>query len=298
VTLRALVFGHDGQVATELRALNGAGLAVTALTRAQADLSDPAACAAAVAEAQADVVINAAAYTAVDRAESEERLATVVNAEAPGAMARAAAARGLPFLHVSTDYVFDGSGDRPWREDDPVAPLGAYGRSKLAGERMVAAAGGVHAILRTSWVFSAHGTNFLRTMLRVGAGRDRLTVVDDQRGGPTPAADIAEALAAMARAFAAGRGVTGVFHFSGAPDVSWAEFAREIFARADWIAAPEVAPIRSEDWPTPAARPRNSTLDCARIAEIYKIARPDWRAGLDSCLAALRTGPSREESTR
>jgi dTDP-4-dehydrorhamnose reductase len=288
VTLRLLVFGATGQVATALRRLHGGDLAVTALSRAEADLNDPAACAARVAAAETDVVINAAAYTAVDRAEAEEAAATVINAAAPGAMARAAAARGLPFLHVSTDYVFDGSGSRPWREDDPVGPLGAYGRSKLAGERAVAEAGGPHAILRTSWVFSADGANFLRTMLRVGAERERLTVVDDQRGGPTPADDIAGALVAIARAFADGSGTTGVFHYSGAPTVSWAGFAREIFARSDWMKAPEVAPIRTEDWPTPAARPRNSALDCARIAAAYGIAQPDWRTGVDCCLAALR----------
>lgn len=296
MTLRLLVFGATGQVATELRALAGPDLAVAALSRAEADLADPAACAAAVAAAAVDAVVNAAAWTAVDRAEAEETLATTINAAAPGAMARAAAARGLPFLHVSTDYVFDGSGEHPWREDDPAGPLGAYGRSKRAGERAVAAAGGAHVILRTSWVFSAHGANFLRTMLRLGAERDRLTVVDDQRGGPTPAADIAAALVAMARSLAAGCGAPGVFHFSGAPDVSWAEFAREIFARADWLRPPEVVPIRTEEWPTPAARPRNSRLDCARIAAAYCIDRPDWRMGVDRCLAALRPDGAPQET--
>jgi dTDP-4-dehydrorhamnose reductase len=288
VTLRVLMFGATGQVATEIRRLAGPDLAVRALGRGEADLADPEACAAHVAAAEADVAINAAAYTAVERAEAEEDLATVVNGAAPGAMARAAAARGMPFLHVSTDYVFDGSGDRPWREDDPVAPLGAYGRSKLAGERAVAAAGGPHVILRTAWVFAAHGHNFVGTMLRVGAERDRLTVVDDQRGGPTAAADIAAALVAVSRAFAAGRGVSGVFHFCGAPTVTWRGFAQEIFRQADWIRAPEVAPIATADWPTPAARPKNSALDCARIAADYGVAQPDWRASLDTIIAELR----------
>lgn len=286
--LKVLMFGVAGQVAVEVLRLAGPGLTVEALSRAEADLADPEACAARVAATDADVVINAAAYTAVDRAESEEALATVVNGHAPGAMARAAAARGIPFLHVSTDYVFDGSGATPWREDAPTAPLGAYGRSKLEGERQVAVAGGPHVVLRTAWVFAAHGGNFVRTMLRVGAERDRLTVVDDQRGGPTAAADIAAALIAVARAFKAGRGVSGVFHFAGSPTVSWREFAVEIFRRADWIRAPEVLAIRTEDWPTPAARPRNSALDCARIAATYGVAQPDWRPALGRVLAELR----------
>jgi dTDP-4-dehydrorhamnose reductase len=287
MTLKLLVFGQSGQVATELRRLAGPDLAIEALGRAEADLADPAACAARVAATDADAVVNAAAYTAVDKAESEEALAAVINGDAPGAMARAAAARGLPFLHVSTDYVFDGAGDRPWREDDPVAPLGAYGRSKLAGERAVAAAGGPHVLLRTAWVFSAHGNNFVRTMLRVGATRDRLTVVDDQRGGPTAAADIAAALAVIAQRFAEGRGVSGVFHFAGAPAVSWRGFALEIFRQAHWMTAPEVAPIATADWPTPATRPANSVLDCARIAQSYGIAQPDWRLSLGRVLTEI-----------
>lgn len=286
--MRLLVIGRTGQVATEIQRLAGLDLAITALGREAADLNDPAACAAVVAGADADIVINAAAYTAVDKAEGEEATAMAVNGHSPGAMARAAAARGLPFLHISTDYVFDGSGTRPWREDDPVGPLGAYGRSKLEGEREVAAADGPHVILRTAWVFAGHGGNFVRTMLRVGATRDRLTVVDDQRGGPTPAADIARALVAIARAFATGQGVSGVFHFAGAPTVSWREFALEIFRQADWLRTPEVTPIRTADWPTPAVRPGNSALDCSRITAAYGIAQPDWRVGLQAVLTELK----------
>jgi dTDP-4-dehydrorhamnose reductase len=282
------MFGRTGQVATEILRRAGPGLAIEALGREEADFADPVACAARVAAGDFDAVVNAVAWTAVDRAEAEETAAAVVNAETPGAIAAACAARGAPFLHISTDYVFDGSGDRPWREDDPPAPLGAYGRTKLAGERLVAAAGGPHAILRTSWVHAAHGANFVRTMLRLGAERPRLTVVDDQRGGPTAAGDIADALIVMAQAFAAGRGVPGVFHFSGAPAVSWRDFAVEIFRRADWIRTPEVAPIRTEDWPTPAARPRNSALDCGRIRAAYGIDQPDWRRSLGPILAELR----------
>jgi dTDP-4-dehydrorhamnose reductase len=285
--MRVLVFGETGQVARELaRRAPGHGASLETLGRARADLADPEACAAAVAGAEADVVINAAAYTAVDRAESEPDLAAAVNAEAPGAMARAAAARGLPFLHVSTDYVFDGTPGRPWREDDPTGPLGVYGATKLAGEAATAAAGGPHAILRTSWVFSSHGANFVKTMLRLGAERDRLRVVDDQVGGPTPAAAIADALLAVAAAFAAGRGTPGVFHFSGAPAVSWAEFAEAIFA-ARGGPAPVVERIPSSAYPTPARRPLNSVLDCAKIRAAYGIAQPDWRAGLADVLGEL-----------
>lgn len=221
-----LVFGQTGQVARELQAQAD----VLALGRDQADLSDPALCAEAIHRAKPDVVINAAAYTAVDRAEQEEALATVVNGESPGAMARTCADLGIPFLHVSTDYVFDGSGSEPWRESDPVAPQNAYGRSKLAGEEAVRAAGGAHAILRTSWVFSAHGANFVKTMLRLSETRDALNVVDDQIGGPTPADAIAAALLEMAAQMQASK-AGGTYHFSGYPAVSWADFAREIFRK-------------------------------------------------------------------
>src|SRR5690606_9847956 len=228
--MRVLVFGTTGQVARELaRGAEGRGITLTALGRDAADLTDPEACAAAVMASDVDVVINAAAHTAVDRAETEPDLARVINAEAPGAMARAAAARELPFLHVSTDYVFDGRPGRAWREDDTPAPLSVYGATKLAGERAVFDSGGQAAILRTAWVFSAHGSNFVKTMLRVGAAGRELRVVEDQRGGPTAAADIADALLTMAADLAAGRGATGIFHFSGAPVVSWADFAEAIF---------------------------------------------------------------------
>ena len=285
--MKVLVFGRTGQLATELARRAPAGWQMQTLGREAADLEDPAACARIVAESDADIVINAAAYTAVDRAEEEEARAHVINADAPAAMARAAAARGLPFLHVSTDYVFDGAGDRPWRPDDAPAPLGAYGRTKLAGERGVAAAGGAHVILRTSWVFSAHGSNFVKTMLRVGPERGALRVVDDQVGGPTAAGDIAAALFAIAAAFAQGRGTSGVYHFAGQPFVSWADFAREIFARAGLDVAVESIP--SSEYPTPAPRPRNSRLDGAALMADYGIAPPDWRAALDGVLAELRT---------
>ncbi|MCD1627537.1 MAG: dTDP-4-dehydrorhamnose reductase [Paracoccaceae bacterium] len=284
--MRVLVFGQTGQVATELARRAGDDVVMTCLGRNRADLSDPAACAAAIAASDADVVINAAAYTAVDRAETEEDLATTINGSAPGAMAQACAARGIPFLHISTDYVFDGSGTQPWQPDDVTGPLGGYGRSKLAGEVAVRAAGGPHAILRTSWVVSAHGANFVKTMLRLGAERDTLTIVADQIGGPTAAADIAAALLTMTRAFHAGQGTTGTYHFSGAPDVSWADFARAIFAGSGLTCMVEDIPTSA--YPTPARRPANSRMDCTALTRDYGIERPDWRESLRDILADLK----------
>jgi dTDP-4-dehydrorhamnose reductase len=279
--MRALVFGKTGQVARELQRLMPDA---RFLGRDEADLMDPAACAAAVQASDADVVINAAAWTAVDKAEAEEAAATVVNGDAPTAMARAAAKRGVPFLHVSTDYVFDGGGDRPFHPDDPTGPLGAYGRSKLAGETGVRAAGGRHLILRTSWVFSAHGANFVKTMLRLGAEREVLRVVADQIGGPTPAAAIAEALIAAAAAMQAGA-EGGTHHFSGAPDASWADFAREIMAQAGLSCRIEDIPTTA--YPTPAQRPLNSRLDCSAFEASFGVSRPDWRQGLYKVMTEL-----------
>lgn len=267
-----LIFGRSGQVATEL-ALRAPEAAC--LGRDQADLSDPAACAAAIAAARPKAVINAAAYTAVDQAEDEEDLATVINGEAPAAMAEACAALGIPFVHISTDYVFNGQGETPWAPDDPVDPLGAYGRSKLAGEQGVTVAGGTSAILRTSWVFSAHGANFLKTMLRLGAERDRLMIVADQIGGPTPAGAIAAACLQMAETLRTQPETFGIYHFSGAPDVSWADFARHIFKQADLQV--DVVDIPSSDFPTKAVRPGNSRMDCSSLQTRFGISRPSWQ---------------------
>lgn len=276
-----LVFGKTGQVATELQRQAD----VVALGRDQADLSDPYACALAIRAHNPAAVINAAAYTAVDKAEEQEPLATTINGEAPGAMAQACADLGIPFLHVSTDYVFSGTGTARWQVGDPTDPPNAYGRSKLAGELAVQAAGGNFAILRTSWVFSAHGANFLKTMLRLSETRDALTVVDDQIGGPTPADKIAEALLTMAHAMQAGQG-GGVYHFAGEPDTSWAGFAREIFAQAGKQV--QVTGIPSSDYPTPARRPLNSRLDCTKLETDFGISAPDWRAGIARVLTDLK----------
>jgi dTDP-4-dehydrorhamnose reductase len=279
-----LVFGLSGQLARELAAL---APEARFLGRAEADLTNPEVCAAAIAAARPAAVINAAAYTAVDRAETDADAARLVNAASPAAMARACAALGIPFLHVSTDYVFDGSGTAPRAEDAPTGPLGVYGETKLAGEAAIRDAGGQWAVMRTSWVFSRHGANFVKTMLRLGAERDRLTIVADQVGGPTPAADIAAAALAMIGAMRDDSSKGGLYHFAGAPDVSWADFARAIFTRAGL--SPEVVDIPTSAYPTPARRPLNSRLDCSRIAQDFGIARPDWQAGLARVLQELET---------
>lgn len=282
--MKLLIFGQTGQVAMELARRLPAGVTAQFLSRQQADLMDPAACAAAIDATDADAVINAAAWTAVDKAESEEAAAAVVNGDAPTAMARAAAARGIPFLHVSTDYVFDGAGTAPFKPDHPTAPLGAYGRSKLQGEMGMRAAGGNSLILRTSWVVSAHGNNFVKTMLRLGRERPALTVVADQVGGPTSAAAIADALLTAARAMVAGK-PGGTHHFSGAPDTSWADFARAIMQQAELPC--QITDIPTSAYPTPARRPANSRMDCTSLQRAFGIERPDWKADLTDILKDL-----------
>ena len=278
-----LVFGSTGQVARSLADLQGPREMVF-LGRDQADLSDPATCAAQILRHDPSVVINAAAYTAVDRAEEEEALALTINGHAPGAMAQLCAGEGLPFLHISTDYVFAGTGEAPHQVGDPVDPQNAYGRTKLAGEDAVRAAGGPHAILRTSWVFSEYGANFVRTMLRLSESRDALNVVDDQIGGPTPARGIASALLTMADALRDGQG-GGTYHYAGAPVTSWAGFARETFAQAG--RAVTVTGIPTSDYPTPATRPLNSRLDCTTLETDFGIKPADWQGELTRILKVL-----------
>lgn len=282
--MKILVFGEIGQLGQELIRRCGAHeLEVRGLE--EADFTDPESCVRFVRDTDAAAVINAVAYTAVDRAEEDEPLAHQINASTPGALARAAAARGLPFVHVSTDYVFDGSGDAPFAVDAPCAPLGAYGRTKLAGEEAVRAAGGAHAILRTSWVVSAHGANFIKTMLKLGRERDRLTIVADQIGGPTPAAALADACLTVAAALVADPGKSGTYHVSGGPDVSWADFARAIFAEAGIDCAVEDIP--SSAYPTVARRPLNSRMDNSLTEAVFGLKRPDWRVGLREILHDL-----------
>jgi dTDP-4-dehydrorhamnose reductase len=276
-----LIFGRTGQVACELQQL----APVWALGRDAADLAQPGACAAAIHAHRPRAVINAAAYTAVDRAEAQEDLATAINGAAPAEIALACAALNIPLVHISTDYVFAGTGHRPWAPGDMAQPANAYGRSKWAGEQGIRASGCTHAILRTSWVFSAHGTNFVKTMLRLSDTRDQISVVDDQIGGPTPARAIAAACLAIAGQLQEAPEKTGTYHFSGAPDVSWCAFARAIFAQA---AQPtRVQAISTSAYPTPAARPLNSRLKCNTTTSVFGLARPDWHAGLKECLTDL-----------
>ena len=276
--MSVLVFGKTGQVA---RALQDQA-AVVALGRAQADLCDPAACARAIADHAPTAVINAAAFTAVDRAEADFETAMLVNAAAPAAMARACAGLAIPFVHISTDYVFSGQGTHCWHPDDPTDPQNAYGRTKLAGEQGVRAAAGRFAILRTSWVFSAQGANFVDTMLRLSKTRHTLDVVSDQIGGPTPAADIAAVLLTMVRALQNGA-AGGIYHYAGQPDTSWADFAREIFAQAG--RAVQVNDIPTAAYPTPAVRPQNSRLNCDTTIADFGVDPCDWRKGLAKVLA-------------
>lgn len=285
--MNILVFGHNGQVATELRALEGDDLHLTTLDRQAADLTDPAACAAAIVAHAPDAVINAAAYTAVDSAEEDEATAHLVNAAAPAAMAQACAACDIPFVTISTDYVFSGEGQTPWRTNDPTAPAGAYGRTKLAGEQAVAAAGGTWAVLRTSWVVSAHGNNFVKTMLRLGQERSELNIVSDQIGGPTGATEIAQACVTIVRTLHSAPQLSGIYHFAGAPDTSWADFARAIFDKAGIECT--VNDILSVDYPTPATRPLNSRMDCRETTTAFDISRPHWGGSLDIILTQLGT---------
>ncbi|MBL4767932.1 MAG: dTDP-4-dehydrorhamnose reductase [Rhodobacteraceae bacterium] len=273
--MRLLIFGQTGQVAQELARIAPEALF---LSRSDADLTDPTACARVIRQSDAEAVINAAAFTAVDQAENDAQTAFLVNGKAPSAMADASAAKNIPFVHISTDYVFNGQGMRPWVPGDPLAPLGIYGQSKLEGENGVRAARGAYAILRTSWVFSAHGSNFVKTMLRLSENHDSLRVVADQFGGPTPAAAIAQAVLEIAGQLVARSAPSGTFHFSGTPDVNWADFARAIFSEAQLNVS--VEDITTDEYPTPAERPLNSRLDCRSLEQVFGIKRPDWREAL------------------
>lgn len=291
--MRLLVFGAGGQVGTEIvRRAVARGHDVLAFARADLDLETKGAASAAVARLAPDAVVYAAAYTAVDRAESERERAHAVNAEAAGEIAAAAARLGAPLIHFSTDYVFDGEGCRPYLEEDATGPLSVYGQTKLEGERLVAAAGGPHAILRLSWVFSAHGGNFVKTMLRLGRERGAVRVVDDQRGRPTPAAAAAAAALAVLDALRRDRSCSGVYHFAGDAAVSWADFAEAIFAAARLPVSALRIPTTA--YPTPARRPRFSVLDTTKILKTFGVAAPSWRAGLADVLAELGAAKEKE----
>jgi dTDP-4-dehydrorhamnose reductase len=276
-----LAFGKTGQVARELQFHKD----VIAIGRDQADLSRPSTCVDVISHYKPRAVINAAAYTAVDKAESEEALANTINGDAPSAMARTCADLNIPLVHISTDYVFDGSGTTPWFVTDTPNPQNAYGKSKLKGEQAINASGCVHAILRTSWVVSAHGNNFLKTMRCLSKTRDKITVVDDQIGGPTCARDIAQACISVAGQLILDPSKSGIYHYSGQPNVSWCQFANAIFEQMD--SKTIASSIPTLEYPTPAKRPLNSRLDCAHLQNIYGIARPFWRDGLKEILRDL-----------
>ena len=291
--MKLLLLGGNGQVGRELRrSLLPLGELVVA-TRdggdadAAADFDAPASLAALIEQTAPEVVVNAAAYTAVDKAETDAEAAFRINAEAPAAIAQACVDTGALLVHYSTDYVFDGNATRPYREDDATAPLGVYGASKLAGEQAIRASGARHAILRTAWVYAAHGKNFLLTMLWLANERDELRVVADQIGAPTPAAWIADATAEIIR-----RGVmaSGTWHLVADGETSWHGFAEAIVDEAHALGLiarkPRVVAIPTADYPTPARRPAYSVLDTTRLQRDFGVAPPDWRDGLRRTLAA------------
>lgn len=289
--MRMLVTGRSGQIARALQALAGPELDIIALGRPALDLAEPETFAHTLDAVGPDVVASVGAYTAVDQAESEPALVRRVNAVGPALLARACAARGLPIVHLSTDYVFDGRKTSPFVEEDPIAPASLYGASKAAGEAGVAEAGGRFAILRTAWVFDAAGKNFVRTMLRLAQTRPSIAVVDDQRGSPTYAPFIAQGIVTVARALGENRSdpPSGIYHMTCAGSCTWREFAEAIFVGSAARGGPaaSVAPIATADYPTAARRPANSVLDCTKLARAFAIALPDWRAGLDQCLDAI-----------
>lgn len=291
MTLRIVVTGLKGQVVSALIARAPRDVEITAIGRPQLDLGLRDAVLAGLRHARCDAIINAAAYTAVDKAESEPDVALRINGDGAGHVAEAAAELGVPLLHLSTDYVFDGASPRPYREDDGAAPVTAYGRSKLVGEERVRAAHANHVILRTAWVYSPFGANFVKTMLALGESRDMVRVVADQHGNPTSALDIADALLAMSRRLTADPSpdLRGVFHFAGQGDATWADLAEAVFAAAQKYGRKpvRVERITSAEYPTAARRPMNSRLDHGKIAARYGLTPPAWRESTETCVGRL-----------
>jgi dTDP-4-dehydrorhamnose reductase len=286
--MKILLLGQHGQVSQELqRSLNGHA-ELTVLGREQLDLAQPELIRPHVQRLRPDVIINAAAHTAVDQAESEPELAFAINAIAPGILAEAAAELGVPLIHYSTDYVFDGCKSEPYQETDTTNPLSVYGRSKLAGEQAIQAAGGMHLILRTSWVYSQHGKNFLLTMQRLLQERESLSVVADQIGAPTWAGSIAQTTAQLIEQWRTGQaGPWGVYHLTAQGETSWFGFASAIAAhlRSQGKNVAALQPIPGSAYPTPAQRPLNSRLDCSRLQHAWHVQLPDWQSALNQCLA-------------
>lgn len=292
--MRITVTGHSGQVVLSMLERARAGVSVTALGRPELDLERLETIAPALAASRPDIVVNAAAFTAVDLAESQEEAARLVNGAAAGEVAKACAALRIPVIQISTDYVFDGSLERSYREDDPVGPISVYGSSKLEGERAVAAATANHVILRTAWVYSPFGKNFVKTMLRLAETRDEVGVVADQAGSPTSALDIADAVFAVAGNLVVRpqeASLRGVFNMGAQGRAVWADVAEAIFAERQALggASVRVKRIATTDYPTPARRPANSCLDSTRLAEIHQVRLPRWQDALSACVRRLLT---------
>ena len=291
--MRILLTGASGQVGFELRRALAPLGEVHAFDRAGLDLADAVAVVKAFRRVKPALVVNAAAYTAVDKAESEPALAHAINALAPQVLAEESRRTGAVMVHYSTDYVFDGSKREPWREDDPVAPLNEYGRSKLAGERAIGRSGAKHLVFRTSWVYGPRGKNFLATMLNLAATREELRVVADQRGAPTSSLFLAEATVRAIRAIPRKGVASGIYNLSAGGETTWASFAEAIFARAagrPGFRAPRVIRIPSSDYPTPARRPAYSVLDPAKFTAAFGFAPSSWESQLDAVFAALPAG--------
>lgn len=295
--MKMLLLGAHGQVGWELqRALAPLGELITLGRHQGGDLSQPEALAAAVRAVQPAVIVNAAAHTAVDRAEGEAELAQRINAESPGVLAREAQALGAWLVHYSTDYVFDGSGDQPRQEDAATGPLSVYGHSKLAGERLIQASGCRHLIFRTSWVYAARGGNFAKTMLRLAAERDQLQVVDDQIGAPTGAELIADVSAQALRQACQQPALSGLYHLAAGGHTSWHGYARHVIewarerGQALKLPADRLLPVPSSAYPTPARRPLNSRLDTRRLQHAFGLQPTDWRAGVDRMLTEILPG--------
>lgn len=287
MTLKILISGQQGQVSRELQARLGDLAHLHVLGRDQLDLAHPERIAEQVRAIAPDLIINAAAHTAVDQAESEPELAFAINATAPGIFAEEAKRLGIPLIHYSTDYVFDGSKAGAYTENDPTNPLGVYGQSKLAGEQAITAVGGQHLILRTSWVYSTHGRNFLLTMQRLLQEKPELRVVADQIGAPTWAGTIADSTRQLIQRWQAGNaGAWGVYHLTAQGETSWFGFAQAIGEQLKAQGKPcaNLLPIASSEYPTPARRPLNSRLDCSRLQREWNVSQPDWHQALIDCL--------------
>lgn len=299
--MRLVVTGRDGQVAASLLEAGqaAAGVEVIAIGRPQLDLARPDTVIEAIAAAKPDIVVSAAAYTAVDQAEDEPDLAFAVNAAGAGKVAQAASRLGVPVIHLSTDYVFDGTKDAAYVETDATAPRSVYGASKLAGEQAVASANPRHLILRTAWVYSPFGKNFVKTMLRLAADRDEIAVVADQWGNPTSALDIADAILHAAARLHEGVGTSGIYHLAGTGEANWSGFARHILDTSRVLGGPwaRVRDIATMDYPTKARRPANSRLSSAKFAAAFGWNAPDWRQSTEAVVRRLLAGEPKQALT-